>query len=299
MALFGHKQENAVLAGDAAPTWPTRFGVEAAATMEQTCVDRKRQWRNAKNIRYNAAIRSAAWTATHPRPLVPRHRRGVIRARSLGSMAATGSAAGLDDARMQADAPSTRSSSGPARTGWRPRSRSPVPDARSGLRGRRRRSAAGRGPRELTLPGFRPRRLLDDPAADLARRRSSGRSTSRGAGVELVHPTRRVAHPLDGGRAVVLERSVAATGRPGSAPPTAGPGAGCSGRSSATPTSSGPELLGPVVHLPRHPLAARALRAAGAALGRRAGPGAVPGATRRGRCSRASRPTRCSSSIAR
>ena len=47
-------------------TWPVRFGVEAMATMEQTLVDRKRQWRNAKNIRHNAAIRSAVWTATHP-----------------------------------------------------------------------------------------------------------------------------------------------------------------------------------------------------------------------------------------
>lgn len=66
MALVGHRQENAFwlatlhnLAG--------RFGVDATATLEQTCVDRKRQWKNAKNIRHNAAIRSAAWTATHPR----------------------------------------------------------------------------------------------------------------------------------------------------------------------------------------------------------------------------------------
>ncbi len=66
MGLFGHRQENAFwmatlrnLAG--------RFGVDAAATLEQTLVDRKRQWRNAGNIRHNAAIRSAAWTATHPR----------------------------------------------------------------------------------------------------------------------------------------------------------------------------------------------------------------------------------------
>lgn len=72
MGLFGHRQENAFwmatlhnLAG--------RFGVDAEATLEQTLVDRNRQWRNAGNIRHNAAIRSAAWTATHPRHWL-RHR---------------------------------------------------------------------------------------------------------------------------------------------------------------------------------------------------------------------------------
>jgi hypothetical protein len=65
MALIGHRQENAFwsatlhnLAG--------RFGVDATARLDQTCVDKKRQWKNAGNIRHNAAIRSAAWTATHP-----------------------------------------------------------------------------------------------------------------------------------------------------------------------------------------------------------------------------------------
>ncbi len=66
MALFGHRQENRFwsqtlhnLAG--------RFGVEATASLEQTCVDHRRQWSHATNIRHNAAIRSAAWTAVHPR----------------------------------------------------------------------------------------------------------------------------------------------------------------------------------------------------------------------------------------
>ncbi len=65
MAVIGHRQENAFwsatlhnLAG--------RFGVDASATLDQTCVDKKRQWKNAGNIRHNAAIRSAVWTATHP-----------------------------------------------------------------------------------------------------------------------------------------------------------------------------------------------------------------------------------------
>jgi hypothetical protein len=66
MALFGHRQENAFWLATL-HNLASRFGVDATATLEQTCVDRRRQWSHASNIRYNAAIRSAAWTATHPR----------------------------------------------------------------------------------------------------------------------------------------------------------------------------------------------------------------------------------------
>ncbi len=66
LPIFGHRQENAFwlatlgnLAG--------RFGIDATATLQQTLVDRKRHWKNARNIRHNAAIRSAVWTITHPR----------------------------------------------------------------------------------------------------------------------------------------------------------------------------------------------------------------------------------------
>ena len=66
MGLFGHKQENvfwmATLHNLAA-----RFGVDAQATTEQTCVDRRRQWNHAGNIRHNAAIRSGIYRMTHPR----------------------------------------------------------------------------------------------------------------------------------------------------------------------------------------------------------------------------------------
>jgi phytoene dehydrogenase-like protein len=106
---------------------------------------------------------------------------------------------------------------------------------------------------ELTLPGFRhdvcstilPLTMASPFFAtiDLVAR-----------GVELVHPDAPVAHPLDGGRAAVLERSVAAT--------AAGLG-GPDGR--AWRRLFGPlvrdseklaaELLRPVVHPPRHPLA--------------------------------------------
>lgn len=66
MGLFGHRQENAFWAATL-HNLAARFGVDATATLEQTLVDRKRQWRHVGNIRHNAAIRSVLWTATHPR----------------------------------------------------------------------------------------------------------------------------------------------------------------------------------------------------------------------------------------
>ena len=114
---------------------------------------------------------------------------------------------------------------------------------------------AGGGTRtaELTLPGFRhdvcstilPLTIASTffASVDLAAH-----------GVDLIHPDAPVAHPLDGGRAAVLERSVAATAD--------GLG-GADGRAWARlfgplvhdAAKLGPEILQPVVHLPRHPLA--------------------------------------------
>jgi phytoene dehydrogenase-like protein len=105
---------------------------------------------------------------------------------------------------------------------------------------------------ELTLPGFR-----HDPCATILPLTSASpffRTIDLAArGVELVHPDAPFAHPLDGGAAAVLERSVMAT--------AAGLGAD-DGR--AWQRTFGPlvrragdladELLRPVVHLPRHPL---------------------------------------------
>ena len=116
-------------------------------------------------------------------------------------------------------------------------------------------TTAGGGTRtaELTLPGFRhdlcstilPLTLASPffRTIDLASR-----------GVEVIQPDAPVAHPLDGGRAAVLERSVAATGD--------GLG-GTDGRAwrrlfgplVRDAEKLGTELLQPVVHLPRHPLA--------------------------------------------
>jgi phytoene dehydrogenase-like protein len=105
---------------------------------------------------------------------------------------------------------------------------------------------------ELTLPGFR-----HDPCATIVPLLAASpffRTVDLAAhGVELVHPESPFAHPLDGGAAAVLERSVTAT--------AAGLGAD-DGR--AWRRIFGPlvrsadhladELLRPVLHLPRHPL---------------------------------------------
>jgi phytoene dehydrogenase-like protein len=105
---------------------------------------------------------------------------------------------------------------------------------------------------ELTLPGYRhdvcsaihPSALASPffRSLDLAAR-----------GLQFIHPDVPVAHPLDGGRAGILHRSVKVTAA----------GLGADGR--AWQRTYGriveetdrliPELLGPIIHLPRHPLA--------------------------------------------
>ena len=106
---------------------------------------------------------------------------------------------------------------------------------------------------ELTLPGFRhdvcstilPLAVASPffRTVDLASR-----------GVEFIHPDLPFAHPLDGGRAAVLERSVAATAD------GLGPVDGRAWKRLFGPLvrdreALGDELLQPIVHLPRHPLA--------------------------------------------
>lgn len=117
------------------------------------------------------------------------------------------------------------------------------------------RPTAGGGTRtaELTLPGFRhdvcstilPLTIASPffAALDL-----------RARGVELVQPDAPAAHPLDGGRAGVFERSVEATAD------GLGGADGRAWRRLFGPLVRdaellGPEILGPTVHLPRHPLA--------------------------------------------
>src|SRR6478736_7476470 len=108
---------------------------------------------------------------------------------------------------------------------------------------------------ELTLPGFR--HDVCSSIVPLTAASPFFRSIDLAAhGVELIHPDAPVAHPLDGGRAVVLERSTTAT--------AAGlaeidPRDGRRWRDLFEPLVHGSdalfeELLGPVIHVPRHPI---------------------------------------------
>jgi len=108
---------------------------------------------------------------------------------------------------------------------------------------------------ELTLPGFR--HDLCATIVPLAVASPFFRSIDLAArGVEMIHSDAPVAHVLDGGRAAVLERSVTAT----AAGFGGDPGDGRAwrrlfGHLVNDADKLGAELLGPVVHRPRHPLA--------------------------------------------
>jgi hypothetical protein len=66
MAFGGHKKEDqfwvATLEALAARVGAQPTHVEQS----QTCLDKRRQWSNARNIKHNAAIRSGLYTMTHP-----------------------------------------------------------------------------------------------------------------------------------------------------------------------------------------------------------------------------------------
>ncbi len=135
---------------------------------------------------------------------------------------------------------------------------------------------AGGGTRtlELTLPGFR--HDLCSTILSLATASPFFRTVDLAArGVELIHPDAPIAHPLDGGRAVVLERSVAATARElGEADGRAW--ARLLGPLVRDVDKLTPEILQPVIHLPRHPLALARFGAAGTPVGAWAGSQPVP-----------------------
>lgn len=65
MALGGHRMENEFWQSTLR-NLGARFGASVEPTFEQTCVDRRRQWRNARNIRHNAAIRTGLYLMSHP-----------------------------------------------------------------------------------------------------------------------------------------------------------------------------------------------------------------------------------------
>ena len=59
---------------DTLRTLAAHFGVaDATVEMQRVCVDRRRQWRYAGNIRQNAAIRTTLYKLTHPRAWFAHH----------------------------------------------------------------------------------------------------------------------------------------------------------------------------------------------------------------------------------
>jgi hypothetical protein len=65
MGLFVGRREDAFWAATL-HRLGVRFGLEIESTQTAICVDRRRQWRNAKNVRNNAAMRTGLYTITHP-----------------------------------------------------------------------------------------------------------------------------------------------------------------------------------------------------------------------------------------
>ena len=110
---------------------------------------------------------------------------------------------------------------------------------------------------ELTLPGFR--HDVCSTILPLSVASPFFQSVDLAAhGVELVYPDAPVAHPLDGGRAVVLERSFQATAASIDADGRTGDGRAWQrlfAPLSRDAAELSGELLRPVAHLPRHPLA--------------------------------------------
>jgi hypothetical protein len=69
----GHEQENRHWS-QTLTNLAARFGATGTPTFEQVCVDRKRQWRYAGNVRHNAALRSGLWSIRHPGRMLRRPR---------------------------------------------------------------------------------------------------------------------------------------------------------------------------------------------------------------------------------
>lgn len=65
MIVIGHRRENAFWERTLA-NLAERFGVQATASTEVECVDRRRQWAQARNVWHNAQIRTGLYLATRP-----------------------------------------------------------------------------------------------------------------------------------------------------------------------------------------------------------------------------------------
>jgi len=65
LTLVGHRKEDAFWLATL-QSLAARFGVEGAPERKTVCVDRRRQWSRAGNVRHNVGLRSSIHTATSP-----------------------------------------------------------------------------------------------------------------------------------------------------------------------------------------------------------------------------------------
>ncbi|MGH2749697.1 MAG: hypothetical protein ACRDK3_02295 [Actinomycetota bacterium] len=65
LAAGGHRKEDKFWV-HTLTALAAHFGVRAEVETQVVCVDKKRQWRNARNIRYNSALRSGAYMMGTP-----------------------------------------------------------------------------------------------------------------------------------------------------------------------------------------------------------------------------------------
>jgi phytoene dehydrogenase-like protein len=154
---------------------------------------------------------------------------------------------------------------------------------------------------ELTLPGFR--HDVCSSIVPLALASPFFRSVDWNAlGVEFIQPDAPLAHALDERRAVVLERSFTATAANLDADRRTDDGTAWRrlfGPLARDEAKLGRELLRPVVHLPRHPLALARFGLPALRSADRPGTVALPGRRCPGVVRRASRRIRCCVSIGR
>jgi hypothetical protein len=65
LVLGGHRKEDRFWQ-DTMRALAERFGVEAEPETSVVCVDKRRQWARAGNVRHSSAFRSSVHTATAP-----------------------------------------------------------------------------------------------------------------------------------------------------------------------------------------------------------------------------------------
>ena len=265
--------ERPLLGADAREPRALARGRGAGRRRPKVCVDRRRQWQYAGNVRHSAARRWPSARSRHPARWL-----SAAGDRLSGDGVPTGRAVDAADARRDR----RRRRAERARCRDRARPGGPVGPRLRGGGHRRRRHALGRADAARASSTTYARRSI----RWRSRRPSSGPLDLARHGVEWVHPDAPWPTCSTPGRAVILERSVDGTAvGPGSRRGRVAPRLRPARRGSRT--GSLPSLLGPVVRPPRHP-SPGPLRAAGL----------LPATTLRVSPSASRRPGRCSPGMA-